>query len=74
MLAVAQAARAAMSGCRQQVSRHEDRFLHRLTKKERATLLRLLRLIWTDEGWRAPFQVDVLAIAQKILSITVEPR
>ena len=29
--------------------RHEDRFLHRLTRKERATLLRLLRLIWIDE-------------------------
>ncbi|TJX56493.1 MAG: MarR family transcriptional regulator, partial [Mesorhizobium sp.] len=25
-------------------------FLHRLTAKERATLLRLLRLIWTEQG------------------------
>ncbi|TIT81780.1 MAG: MarR family transcriptional regulator, partial [Mesorhizobium sp.] len=25
-------------------------FLHRLTSKERATLLRLLRLIWVDEA------------------------
>ncbi|TGR37054.1 MarR family transcriptional regulator, partial [Mesorhizobium sp. M1C.F.Ca.ET.195.01.1.1] len=37
-------------GWRQQVRRHEDRFLHRLTAKERATLLRLLRLIWTEQG------------------------
>ncbi|QND63618.1 MarR family transcriptional regulator [Mesorhizobium loti] len=49
MLALTQAAREAMQGWRQQVRRHEDRFLHRLTKKERAALLRLLRLIWTDE-------------------------
>ena len=50
VLALTQAARAAMPGWRQQVRRHEDRFLQRLTKRERATLLRLLRLIWTDEG------------------------
>ncbi|MFB9981168.1 MarR family winged helix-turn-helix transcriptional regulator [Mesorhizobium kowhaii] len=49
MLTLTQAAREAMPGWRRQVRRHEDRFLHRLTKKERATLLRLLRLIWTDE-------------------------
>ncbi|KQU83388.1 hypothetical protein ASD12_10215 [Mesorhizobium sp. Root102] len=49
MLALTPAAKEAMPGWRQQVRRHEDRFLHRLTKKERATLLRLLRLIWTDE-------------------------
>ena len=48
-LALTQAAREAMPGWRQKVRRHEDRFLQRLTKKERATLLRLLRLIWTDE-------------------------
>ena len=50
MLALTPAAREAMPGWRRRVRRHEDRFLHRLTKKERATLLRLLRLIWTDEG------------------------
>ncbi|WP_181763395.1 MarR family transcriptional regulator [Mesorhizobium sp. B2-4-15] len=49
MLTLTRAATQAMPGWRQQVRRHEDRFLHRLTKKERATLLRLLRLIWTDE-------------------------
>ncbi|MER8575858.1 MarR family transcriptional regulator [Mesorhizobium sp. M1338] len=49
VLNLTQAAREAMPGWRQQVRRHEDRFLHRLTKKERATLLRLLRLIWTEE-------------------------
>jgi DNA-binding MarR family transcriptional regulator len=42
------AAKAAMPAWRRQVRRHEDRFLQRLTKKDRATLLRLLRLIWTD--------------------------
>ncbi|PBB68688.1 MarR family transcriptional regulator [Mesorhizobium sp. WSM4312] len=50
MLTLTPAARQAMPGWRRQVCRHEDRFLQRLTKKERATLLRLLRLIWTDEG------------------------
>jgi len=49
MLALTPAAREAMPGWRRRVRRHEDRFLQRLTKKERATLLRLLRLIWTDE-------------------------
>ncbi|MDX8454557.1 MarR family transcriptional regulator [Mesorhizobium sp. VK9D] len=42
-------ARAAMPAWRRQVRRHEDRFLQRLTSVERATLLRLLRLIWVDE-------------------------
>ncbi|PBB24592.1 MULTISPECIES: MarR family transcriptional regulator [unclassified Mesorhizobium] len=50
ILTLTPAARQAMPGWRRQVRRHEDRFLQRLTKKERATLLRLLRLIWTDEG------------------------
>ncbi|WP_232375774.1 MarR family winged helix-turn-helix transcriptional regulator [Mesorhizobium comanense] len=50
VLTLTPAAREAMPGWLQQVRRHEDRFLQRLTKKERATLLRLLRLIWTDEG------------------------
>jgi DNA-binding MarR family transcriptional regulator len=49
VLRLTQAARGAMPGWRQRVSRHEDRFLQRLTTKERATLLRLLRLIWIDE-------------------------
>jgi hypothetical protein len=49
VLRLAQAARDAMPGWRQRVGRHEDRFLQRLTTKERATLLRLLRLIWIDE-------------------------
>ena len=49
VLALTPAAREAMPGWRRQVRRHEDRFLQRLTKKERATLLRLLRLIWADE-------------------------
>ncbi|WP_095203652.1 MarR family winged helix-turn-helix transcriptional regulator [Mesorhizobium carmichaelinearum] len=49
VLTLTHAARQAMPGWRRQVRRHEDRFLQRLTKKERATLLRLLRLIWTDE-------------------------
>ncbi|QND55703.1 MarR family winged helix-turn-helix transcriptional regulator [Mesorhizobium huakuii] len=49
VLALTPAVRQAMPGWRRQVRRHEDRFLQRLTKKERATLLRLLRLIWTDE-------------------------
>ena len=50
VLTLTPAARQAMPGWRRQVRRHEDRFLQRLTKKERATLLRLLRLIWTEEG------------------------
>ena len=50
VLTLTPVARQAMPGWRRQVRRHEDRFLQRLTKKERATLLRLLRLIWTDEG------------------------
>jgi len=50
VLTLTLAAREAMPGWRRQVRRHEDRFLQRLSKKERATLLRLLRLIWTDEG------------------------
>ncbi|WP_214470068.1 MarR family transcriptional regulator [Mesorhizobium sp. dw_380] len=50
VLTLTQAAREAMPPWRQQVRRHEDRFLQRLTKKERAMLLRLLRLIWTGEG------------------------
>jgi DNA-binding MarR family transcriptional regulator len=49
ILRLTQAARDAMPAWRQRVGRHEDRFLHRLTTKERATLLRLLRLIWMDE-------------------------
>ncbi|OBQ70937.1 MarR family winged helix-turn-helix transcriptional regulator [Mesorhizobium erdmanii] len=50
VLTLTRAASEAMPGWRRQVRRHEDRFLHRLTEKERATLLRLLRLIWTEEG------------------------
>lgn len=50
VLTLTPAARKAMPGWRQQVRRHEDRFLQRLTAKERATLLRLLRLIWTEQG------------------------
>ena len=50
VLTLTPVARQAMPGWRRQVRRHEDRFLQRLTKKERATLLRLLRLIWTEEG------------------------
>ena len=34
---------------RQQALRHEERVLLDLTKKERATLLRLLRRIWSGE-------------------------
>ncbi|MGX5842460.1 MarR family winged helix-turn-helix transcriptional regulator [Mesorhizobium sp. ArgA1] len=49
VLALTAAAKAAMPAWRRQVRRHENRFLERLTKKERATLLRLLRLIWTEE-------------------------
>jgi DNA-binding MarR family transcriptional regulator len=48
VLALTKAAKQAMPAWRGQVRRHEDRFLQRLTKKERATLLRLLRLIWGD--------------------------
>lgn len=50
MLTLTRAATEAMPAWRRQVRRHEDRFLRRLTKKERATLLRLLRLIWVDES------------------------
>ena len=49
VLALTKAAKAAMPAWRRQVRRHEDRFLQQLTKKERATLLRLLRLIWIEE-------------------------
>jgi DNA-binding MarR family transcriptional regulator len=49
VLRLTQTAREAMPAWRQRVGRHEDRFLHRLTAKERATLLRLLRRIWMDE-------------------------
>ena len=49
VLTLTRAATEAMPAWRRQVRRHEDRFLHRLSKKERATLLRLLRLIWVDE-------------------------
>jgi DNA-binding MarR family transcriptional regulator len=49
VLCLTQAAREAIPAWRQRVRRHEDRFLHRLTTKERATLLRLLRLIWIGE-------------------------
>ncbi|RAZ84161.1 MarR family transcriptional regulator [Mesorhizobium hawassense] len=49
-LSLTEVARAAMPAWRRQVRRHEDRFLQRLTSKERATLLRLLRLIWVDEA------------------------
>ena len=49
VLHLTEAAREAMPGWWRSVVGHEDRFLHRLTKKERATLLRLLRLIWQDE-------------------------
>jgi DNA-binding MarR family transcriptional regulator len=48
VLTLTRAATEAMPAWRRQVRRHEDRFLQRLTKKERATLLRLLRLIWMD--------------------------
>jgi DNA-binding MarR family transcriptional regulator len=49
VLHLTEAAREAMPGWWRSVVGHEDRFLQRLTKKERATLLRLLRLIWQDE-------------------------
>ena len=49
VLTLTRAASEAMPAWRRQVRQHEDRFLHRLSKKERATLLRLLRLIWTEE-------------------------
>lgn len=42
-------AKDAMPAWWQRIHRHEDRFLHRLKKGDRATLLRLLRLIWMDE-------------------------
>lgn len=50
VLCLTEAARDAMPAWWQRVHRHEDRFLHRLTKRERGTLLRLLRLIWIDEA------------------------
>ncbi|ESZ36036.1 MULTISPECIES: MarR family transcriptional regulator [unclassified Mesorhizobium] len=49
VLALTKAAKAAMPAWRLKVRNHEDRFLQRLTKKDRATLQRLLRLIWADE-------------------------
>ncbi|RWG85374.1 MarR family transcriptional regulator [Mesorhizobium sp.] len=42
-------ARKAMPKWRQQALRHEKRVLLDLTKKERATLLRLLRRVWSGE-------------------------
>jgi DNA-binding MarR family transcriptional regulator len=50
VLHLTKAARQAMPAWRQRVRRHEDRFLQRLSRKERATLLRLLRRIWMDEA------------------------
>ncbi|ESZ46271.1 MarR family transcriptional regulator [Mesorhizobium sp. L103C565B0] len=50
VLALTKAAKAAMPAWRLKVRNHEDRFLQRLTKKDRATLLRLLRLIWSEDG------------------------
>ena len=49
-LSLTEAAKAAMPAWRLKVRRHENRFLQRLSSKERATLLRLLRLIWVDEA------------------------
>jgi DNA-binding MarR family transcriptional regulator len=49
ILCLTQGAKDAMPAWRRRVGMHEDRFLHRLTTKERATLLRLLRRIWMDE-------------------------
>ncbi len=49
-LRLTEAARDAMPAWRLKVRQHEGRFLHRLTSKERTTLLRLLRLIWVDEA------------------------
>src|SRR6476620_9962952 len=43
------AEREGMAVWRQRVRLNEYRFLERLRKKERGTLLRMLRLIWTDE-------------------------
>lgn len=42
-------ARSAMPKWRQKALRHEDRILLQLTKRERATLLRLLQRIWREE-------------------------
>jgi DNA-binding MarR family transcriptional regulator len=50
VLCLTKAARQAMPAWRQRVRRHEDRFLQRLSRKERATLLRLLRRVWMDEA------------------------
>ncbi|ESX20478.1 MarR family transcriptional regulator [Mesorhizobium sp. LSJC264A00] len=50
VLALTKAAKAAMPAWRLKVRNHEDRFLQRLTKKDRATLLRLLQLIWSEDG------------------------
>ncbi|ESX46501.1 MarR family transcriptional regulator [Mesorhizobium sp. LSHC426A00] len=50
VLALTKAAKAAMPPWRLKVRNHEDRFLQRLTKKDRATLLRLLRLIWSEDS------------------------
>ncbi len=49
VLTLTKAASEAMPAWQLKVRNHEDRFLQRLTKKERATLLRLLRLIWSEE-------------------------
>jgi DNA-binding MarR family transcriptional regulator len=49
-LSLTEAAQAAMPAWRLKVRRHENRFLQRLSGKERATLLRLLRLIWVEEA------------------------
>ncbi|TPN76037.1 MarR family transcriptional regulator [Mesorhizobium sp. CU2] len=49
-LNLTESAKAAMPAWRRKVRRHEERFLQRLSRNERATLLRLLRLIWVDEA------------------------
>jgi len=54
VLHLTEAAREAMPGWWRSVVGHEDRFLHRLTKKERATLLRL----GTVEQRHEPFEVE----------------
>jgi DNA-binding MarR family transcriptional regulator len=43
------AAKKEMPGWRQRVRLHENRVLSRLTKSEKATLVRLLNRIWTDD-------------------------
>jgi DNA-binding MarR family transcriptional regulator len=50
VLHLTKAARQAMPAWRQRVRRHENRFLQRLSRKERATLLRLLRRVWMGEA------------------------